>query len=144
MVLGGFGDPLMDVHLHKRLDYIKQNYPDFQISTTITGHLLGGKNLRLISDYIDIVKISNYGFSKEVYESVHRGGLKYEKVKNDIDEFLALKKRPFTIMTFLDLPENHHELAAWKEYYEPKCERIDIWKPHNWVGHTGGGDPQQK
>ncbi|MDR0644175.1 MAG: radical SAM protein [Treponema sp.] len=139
MIFGGFGDPLMDVYLYERLDYVKQHYPDFQTSMIDTGHLLEGKKMRIVSTYIDVIKISNYGFSKEVYESVHRGSLKYEKIKSNIDEFLSLKKRSFTIMTFLDLPENHHEMAAWKAYYEPKCERIDIWKPHNWGGHTGGG-----
>jgi MoaA/NifB/PqqE/SkfB family radical SAM enzyme len=143
MIFGGFGDSLMDVQLYERLDYVKQNYPDFQISMTNTGHLLEGKKMRIVSDYIDVLKFSNYGFSKEVYESVHRGALKYEKVRSNIDEFLSLKKRPFTIMTFLDLPQNHHEIAAWKEYYEPRCERIDIWKSFNWGSYTGGGVPKK-
>ncbi|MDR1216223.1 MAG: radical SAM protein [Treponema sp.] len=142
MIFGGFGDPLMDVHLYDRLNYVKQKYPDFQTSMITTGHLLEGKRAHIVSDYIDVIKISNYGFSKPVYESVHRGDLKYERVRSNIDAFLSLKKRSFAIMTFLDLPENHHEMSAWKEYYEPKCERIDIWKPHNWGGNRGGGPMQ--
>jgi MoaA/NifB/PqqE/SkfB family radical SAM enzyme len=137
MIFSGFGDPLMDSTLNEKLKYIKTNYPDFHISLISTGHLLRGKKLQSVCDYIDLIKISNYGFSKNVFESVHRGSLKYEEVKRNIDSFLTLKNRPFTIMTFLCLAENQHEVEAWRDYYETKCECVDIWKPHNWAG--GGG-----
>jgi MoaA/NifB/PqqE/SkfB family radical SAM enzyme len=140
MIFGGFGDPLIDRYLEQRLEYVKTNYPNVKISMINTGHLLEGNKLDIVCKYLDAIKISNYGFSKKVYESVHRGALTYEKVKRNIDIFLETKERPFTIMTFLYLPENHMEMEEWKKHYEPKCERIDIWKPHNW----GGGGCERK
>jgi MoaA/NifB/PqqE/SkfB family radical SAM enzyme len=137
MIFGGLGDPLMDKYLKQRLEYVKINYPDVKMSMINTGHLLKGRNLDLICEYLDVIKISNYGFSKEAYESVHRGKLRYEKVRRNIDQFLERQKRPYTIMTFLDLVENHAEMEAWIRYYEPKCERVDVWKPHNWGGGSG-------
>jgi len=136
MIFGGFGDPLMDNKLEQRLEYVKINYPDIKMSMINTGHLLENENLKLVCKYLDVIKISNYSFSKFTYEKVHRGSLKYEKVKKNIDDFLNINKtfRPFTIMTFLYLPENHTEMEEWKKYYEPLCERIDIWMPHNWGG----------
>jgi radical SAM protein with 4Fe4S-binding SPASM domain len=42
-------------------------------------------------------------------------------------------------MTFLDLPENQGDLEKWKSYYEPKVDRIDIWKVLNWGGEYDVG-----
>lgn len=136
MIFGGFGDPLMDNYLKRRLEYVKNNYPDVRMSMINTGHLLKNENLELVCRYLDVIKISNYGFTKSTYERVHGGSLKYEDIKKNIDNFLSIDKnfRPFTIMTFLNLPENHEEMENWKKYYLPLCERIDIWTLHNWGG----------
>jgi len=130
-----FGDPLMDNFLEERLRFIKESSPNAKIGLTTTGHLLNEKNADLLCKYVDFVKISNYGFSKKTYESVHRGSLKYEKVKQNIDIFLSIPNRPKTTLTFLVLPENEKDIDEWKKYYEPKCDEIDIWKPHNWGGN---------
>jgi hypothetical protein len=131
----------MDNYLEERCKYVKSNYHKIKLSMINTGHLLSGEKLRIVLEYIDLIKISNYGFTKATYESVHGGTLKFEEVKQNTDRFLEICKgdgggKPFTIMTFLDLPENHNELAEWQAYYEPRCNRIDIWKPHNWGGQT--------
>ena len=136
----GFGDSLCDAGLEKKLEYVKTICPDMYISTINTGHLLTPKNIDLVSKYFDIVKISMYGFTKETYESVHRGSLKFEQVKENIDAFLERNKGGegvYTIMTFLVMRENEHEMNLWKDYYEPRCNRMDIWKPHNWTGSMG-------
>jgi radical SAM protein with 4Fe4S-binding SPASM domain len=130
----GFGDPLMDNFLEDRFLYIKEKYPHIKITMVNTAHLLQGKKLELVCEFVDVIKISNYGFSKRTYELIHRGNLKYEKIYKNIDIFLHSRKKPYTIMTFLDLPENHDEMEAWKNYYEPLADRIDIWKPFNWGG----------
>jgi len=131
--IGAFGDPLLDPYLEVRLKFIRETIPSSRISTTTTGHVLSGENVRIVCEYMDVIKISNYGFSKESYESVHRGSLKFEAMKQNIDSFLVLKQRPYTILSFIDLPQNHHEMELWMDYYEPKCDRIDIWKPHYWA-----------
>lgn len=133
----GFGDSLCDNELEKKLDYVKTVCPDMYISTINTGHLLNDKNRRIVNKYIDIIKFSMYGFTKKTYESVHRGSLVYEEVKNNIDVFLeenAGESGVYTIMTYLVMPQNQNEMEEWKQYYETKCNRIDIWKPHNWGG----------
>jgi radical SAM protein with 4Fe4S-binding SPASM domain len=134
-LFGAFGDPLMDNFLEERFSFIKELNPNANISLTATAHLLNKKNAVLLCKYVNSVKISHYGFNKESYESVHRGNLKYEEAKQNIDFFLNLPKRPKTILTFLVLPENKKDLDDWKNYFEPKCDEIVIWKPHNWGGN---------
>lgn len=134
--ISGFGDSLMDNELEEKMQYAKEKYPHILQATTTTGHLLSGKMLDIVCKYFDVVKISNYGFSKKTYEGVHRGSLKYEKIKENLDIYLSRKDKPYTIMTFLDLPENHHEMDAWRKYYEPLSDRTDIWKPRDWPNKT--------
>lgn len=139
----GFGDSLCDTGLSEKLSYVKRMYPDVYLSTINTGHLLDTKNIDMVCQYFDIVKISMYGITKETYEKIHRGTLIFEQVKDNIDRFLLEAKRRgvYTILTFLVMPENEHEMEAWREYYEPRCDRVDIWKPHNWGGSKRNDKP---
>jgi radical SAM protein with 4Fe4S-binding SPASM domain len=132
----GFGDPLLDNELGKKLCYAKGKCPDIRLVTTTTGHLLNGKMSDLVCKYFDLVKISIYGITKMIYEKVHRGSLKFEEIKENIDVFLTRSDRPVVVLTFLILPENEMEWKQWKEYYEPLADRIDIWKPRAWPNAT--------
>lgn len=136
--LGGMGEPLLDAEIENKLYWLDKNYPDVQVCVTTNGQLLMQKK-EIICEYVDILKISNYGFSKKSFENVHRGSLVYENVKANIENFLLIPKtmRPMTIMSFLILPENEGEQDAWRAYWENKCEEIYIWLPHNWAGYKG-------
>jgi radical SAM protein with 4Fe4S-binding SPASM domain len=130
--VGGYGEALMDKELEEKLKYIKGNSTDILIGLTTTGYLLEGELQDIICQYVDILKFSHYGFTKQSYERVHRGSLKFEEIRSNIESVLKREKRPYTILSFLDLPENHDDMEPWKNYWEPKADRIDIWKPHNY------------
>ena len=134
MILGGFGEPLLDNNLGTRLRYVKNTYIDYTISLITTGYALRGEVLDDVCEFIDVIKLSNYGYSPDVYESVHRGKLHYDTINENISGLLCRKSRPYTIMTFLVVKENEHEVEQWKQHYEHIADRIDIWKPHNWGG----------
>lgn len=136
--VNGYGDPLCDNGMEEKLSYIRAVCPEMYVSTINTGHLFTDENIRMLCKYINIIKISMYGMTKQTYESIHRGSIVFEDVKEKIDKFLyeARKSSVYTIMTFLVLPENKHEMDEWISYYEPKCDRVDVWKPHNWGGHV--------
>lgn len=143
----GFGDCLCDSELESKLAYVKERCPDMYLSTINTGHLFNDRNISLVCKYFNSIKISMYGMTKKTYEKVHGGSLIFEEVKQRIDDFLSYRpKSLFTILTFLVLPENEQEMDVWKDYYEQKCDRIDIWKPHNWGGVLieESGDSTQK
>jgi hypothetical protein len=132
----GFGDPLMDPGFQAKLEYVKTKHPAVKVYTSTTGQLLHGEALGWVCRCIDTLKISNFGFSKEVYEAIHGGALKYEKVMSNIEALLALPRpqRPYVIMLFLVFPENEHQIDRWKAYWEPKVEEIVVWLPHNYGG----------
>ena len=134
--LCGFGDPLMDPHLRQKLEYVKSHYPQVSIYTSTTAHLLHKKNLDWVCANFNTLKISNYGFSKESYEKVHAGVVKFEKVWENVHNLLAIPRgqRPHVIMSFLVFPENEHEIEVWKAYWGTRADEIMVWLPHNYGG----------
>lgn len=134
--LGGMGEPLLDPQIDKKLTWLDRTFPDIEVGVTTNGQLLMQKK-DILCKYVDILKISNYGFTKKSFETVHGGSLIFEDVKANIEKFLQIPRdnRPKTIMSFLVLDENRGEEMAWKDYWEDKCEELFIWLPHNWAGY---------
>lgn len=85
--------------------------------------------------YIDILKISSYGMSKETYESVHRGHIKYEQSMANIMQLLNEKERPYTIGLLVETDLNKDERDEWIRFWEPRLDEVFVWKPHNWVDY---------
>lgn len=128
----GFGEPLMDPELEIKLRYIKENYPNVKVALSTTGYNLKGRVADVICTYVDEIGFSMYGMSKETYEFVHGGRLKYEENKQNIDNFLVREKRPEVLVSYLDMPATHKDIEKWKEYYEEKADKVNIWKLHRW------------
>lgn len=131
----GFGEPLLDKHLFERYDYIRAKLPQAKIFMSTTGfHLDADKWLKVVK-YVDILKLSIYGVTKETYEAFHRGRLKYEESMSNILGFLSFKGKgtPHTVGLFLETDLNGHEREAWLRRWEPTLDEVMIWKPHNWV-----------
>jgi radical SAM protein with 4Fe4S-binding SPASM domain len=135
VLMCGFGDVFMDKGLEKKLSYCRQTYPHIKLYTPSTCSRLTPQRLHMVG-YLDTLKISMYGMSKESYEAVHRGSLKFESVWENIHNILEFRKTMdhplYVAMTFLILPENQHEMDAWKKYWEPLVDEIQIWRPHNY------------
>lgn len=141
--LGGMGEPLLDAQIETKLEWLDKWYPDIKVGVTTNGQLLMKKK-DVLCKYVDILKISNYGFTKKSFECVHRGSLVFEEIKKNIEDFLSISRehRPKTIMSFLILEENKGEEDAWKKYWEKKCDELYIWLPHNWAGYKSSHTAQ--
>ncbi|MBN2136042.1 MAG: SPASM domain-containing protein [Acidobacteria bacterium] len=134
--LGGFGEPLVDVLLEKRIEYIKSKNPDIWVNFISNGLLWTEKRARgLIEAGLDEVRFSVYGTTKEVYEKVHQN-MDYDKVMANIHRVLDLKKsynsNMQVLVFWLMLEENQHQYEDWKEYWIPRADAVEAWKPHNW------------
>lgn len=137
VMMSGFGDIFMDKGIEKKLAYCRENYPQVKLFTPSTCSRLTPEKLHLVG-YLDTLKISMYGMSKQSYEAVHRGSLKFEKVWENIHNILKYRKTMkhplYVAMNFVVLPENRHETEQWKAYWEPLVDEIQIWMPHNYGG----------
>lgn len=134
--LSGFGDCFMDPNYETKLRYVRDNYPHVRLFTGTTGHLLHEKNIGTIAELFDTIKVSFYGHSKQTYEAVHRGVLKFENVSANIRRLCEFsgEKRPHVILQYLVLPENEHEVEPWIEYWETLADEVLVWRPHNFGG----------
>lgn len=133
IVLTGFGEPMLDKRLEQKIVYAKSKGLSTYIITN--GSVLTGRRARgLIEAGLDEMRVSFYGMHRESYNAVMQG-LDYEKTKRGLLSFLALRDQLGSAMkvqlSYLVLPENEADTQAFKEYWEPRVEAIEIWKPHN-------------
>ena len=134
IVLTGFGEPLVDKTLEKKVAYAKS----FGLNTYIisNGSLLTEKRAGgLIDAGLDEMRISFYGMRPETYNVVMRK-LDFDVTMKNLLRFLELRerkgsKKPRLELSYLVMPENESDTDAFREFWEPRADAIEIWKPHN-------------
>jgi radical SAM protein with 4Fe4S-binding SPASM domain len=133
VVLTGFGEPMLDTKLENKIAYAKAHGLRTYIITN--GSAITEKRAyTLLQAGLDEARISFYGMESKSYNAVMRG-LDYEKTIKGLMSFLSIKE---TLgidckvqLSYLVLPENENDVEAFKEFWEPKVDAIEIWKPHN-------------
>lgn len=133
VVLTGFGEPLLDRQLEQKIAYAAYAGLNTYIITNgsaITANRAQG----LIEAGLDEARISFYGMSAGTYNTVMRG-LEYSKTQKNILHFLDLinqsSRKVKVMLNYIELPENEGEAKAFKDYWEPLVDYIEIWRPHN-------------
>ena len=133
IVLTGFGEPMLDKGLEEKIRYAKEKGLHTYIITN--GSILTGKRAAgILEAGLDEIRISFYGMGAETYNAVMQG-LEYQKTHDGIISFLGMRDRinpdARVQLSYLVLPENEVHTETFKEYWEPKVEALEIWKPHN-------------
>jgi|TARA_Y100000310_G_C20703453_1_gene832257 MoaA/NifB/PqqE/SkfB family radical SAM enzyme len=131
--IGGFGEPFADKLLFDRCELIRKRLPKARIFTSSNCFLMTPDKYGEVCKYIDSLKISVYGVTKETYEKCHRGNVTQERTYANILGLLERKDRPYTI-GLLTLSDNHHEMDDWVKFWQPKLDEVYVWKPHNFGG----------
>ncbi len=136
VALIGFGEPLADTKLFEKCKYVRKKLPQAKIFISTTGFLMTPDKYDNVIKYIDTLKLSIYGITKDIYEKSHRGMLKFETTYSNILGFLEktknLTNKPYTIGLLVITDINKHEANDWIKFWEPKLNEIFVWKPHNW------------
>ena len=133
VVLTGFGEPMLDKRLEKKIAYAKSKGLSTYIITN--GSVLNSKRAQgILEAGLDEMRVSFYGMGRDTYNTVMQG-LDFEKTRDGLLDFLALRDRlglhTKVQLSYLTMPENAKDESAFKEYWEPKVEAIEIWRPHN-------------
>ncbi len=133
VVLTGFGEPMLDKKLELKIAYAKSKGLSTYIITN--GSVLNSKRAQKILEAgLDEMRVSFYGMGKDTYNTVMQG-LDYDKTRDGLIEFLALRDRlgshTKVQLSYLTMPENAKDEQAFKEFWEPKVDAIEIWRPHN-------------
>ena len=62
-------------------------------------------------------------------------GLDFNRTMEGVLEFLRLRdeiKAPTRIqMSYLELPENKSDTEEFRDFWGPKVDAVEVWKPHN-------------
>ena len=133
VVLTGFGEPLLDKRLEKKIAYAKGKGLSTYFITNASA-LTAARSQRLIEAGLDEMRVSFYGMRMETYNAVMQG-LDFERTKAKVLEFLRLRDemraKTRVQMSYLELAENRGDTAAFLDFWEPRVNALEIWKPHN-------------
>jgi len=127
----GYGEPLMDKALADKVEYCTHQGLDTFITTN--GSLLfGDETMALLTAGLKHIRFSVHGFYGE-YNQIHKR-LDYNLVIRNIFNFVAMNKKFGNCkISVTVIPQSTLKLKTIVEFWEPYCEWLEIWKPHNWT-----------
>ena len=136
--IAGFGEPLCDPNILKKVEYAKRTNGTLNIQMTSTLFLLNEKHIECFLENLDTIHVSFYGMSSNTYEKIHGGGLKFEVSKENIlrlieKKKLAKSKKPSIVMRYLLDEINENEMSKFVTFWEPLVDEVMVWKPHNYL-----------
>lgn len=133
VVLTGFGEPMLDKRLERKISYAKSKGLGTYIISN--GSILNSKRARSILEAgLDEIRVSFYGMQPSTYNSVMRG-LDFDKTMKGMTDFLRLRDelsaKTRIQVSYLEMDENREDADKFREYWESKVDAIEIWRPHN-------------
>lgn len=131
-------EPFVDNRMPEIVRYIKDNDPTARVEFNTNGELVTEKLAgQLLDAGVDIMRFSIDGFSRETYEP-SRIGINFEKVMERTRRFLELwdeggyRDKVFTELRMIEVPENKHEVEAYRDYWGPRCSEVLITSMYQW------------
>jgi len=131
-------EPFVDKRMPEIVSYIKDNDPTARVEFNTNGELMTEElSVALLEAGVDIMRFSIDGFSKETYEP-SRVGIAYDRVLERTTRFLELwdsggyRNKVFTELRMIEVPENTHEIQAYRDYWGPRCTEVLITSMYQW------------
>jgi len=135
VTFSGFGEPFLDPSLFDKIRCARKK--NFEVLILTNASLLTKeKFLELDRMKVKSVRISFYGYSPEVYSSIHginQKGL-FDRIKDTLTEISDIKKHTKLILTLnIEKGINGSEMKSWIDYWKDKADLLEVWRPHNWI-----------
>jgi MoaA/NifB/PqqE/SkfB family radical SAM enzyme len=131
-------EPFVDNRMPEIVRYIKDNDSTARVEFNTNGELMTEKlSGELLAAGVDIMRFSIDGFSRETYEP-SRIGINFDKVIERTRRFLELwdeggyRDKVFTELRMIEVPENKHEVEAYRDYWGPRCSEVLITNMYQW------------
>ncbi len=93
----------------------------------------------LLDSGVDYISLDCDGFSKEVYESIRRGGDRdvfYRNVEYLLQEKYRRNSPVFIDVKVIDMETNHHEIDEILEYWQKRGANVAVRRESKWVGDS--------
>ncbi len=132
----GFGEPLLDGTLDKKIAYAKRK-KGLEVLMLTNASLLTMKKFKSLDALgVSSIRISFYGDSAGVYNKVHgvSRGKSFGALKELLTGICAAKRSTKILLTYnIEKGVNEDDAKSWIEYWKDKADLIEMWRPHNWV-----------
>lgn len=133
VVLTGFGEPLLDKKLEKKVAYLTRKGISSYFITNASG-LTKTRAQRLLDAELDELRISFYGMTPKSYNLIMKG-LDFARTKQKVADFIELRNKHShktkIQISYLEMDENRDETDSFVEYWESLVDAIEVWRPHN-------------
>lgn len=133
IVLTGFGEPLLDRRLEDKIAYAAGKGLSTYFITNGSG-LTAARSRRLLAAGLSEMRVSFYGMHPGTYNAVMRG-LDFGQTMKRLLEFLSIRDEfgsgTRVQLSYLQLDENRSDTREFREFWEPRVNAIEIWRPHN-------------
>jgi len=133
IVLTGFGEPMLDKRLEDKVAYANGKGLSTYFITNGSA-LTPRRSKKLMESGLTEMRVSFYGMRPETYNAVMQG-LDFNRTLKGVLEFLRLRDemgaKTRVQISYLELPENASDTDAFREFWVPKVNAVEIWKPHN-------------
>jgi|TARA_Y100000310_G_scaffold344458_1_gene457328 radical SAM protein with 4Fe4S-binding SPASM domain len=139
------GEPLLHPKIVEMVKYAKdKGIVEVQFNTNAQ-LLTEDLSRRLIDAGLDRIIFSVDGATTETYEKIRRGG-KYDRLVNNIETFLRLKKEkgtklPLTRIQFVKMKENENEADLFKKTWDGKIDEVIV---NPFLDYTSLSDTAEK
>ncbi len=137
LTITGFGEPLMDRELVKKIDFLNKNYPELWIDIYTNASLLDKKlSEKLLKKKIHKIHIAINAMEKN-YKKIT--GLDYKKVKENVLYFVERKKeleKEFPLINFslMILKENKKDIDDFIKLWSSYGDSVMTYRPLEWAG----------
>jgi MoaA/NifB/PqqE/SkfB family radical SAM enzyme len=133
IVLTGFGEPMLDKRLEDKIAYAHSKGLQTYFITNASA-LTPRRSRKLMESGLSEMRVSFYGMRPETYNAVMQG-LDFDRTLKGVLEFLRIREelgaKTRVQISYLELPENKSDTEAFREFWVPKVDAVEIWKPHN-------------
>ncbi|MEQ1772386.1 MAG: radical SAM/SPASM domain-containing protein [Burkholderiales bacterium] len=133
IVLTGFGEPMLDKRLEEKIAYANGKGLSTYFITNASA-LTPRRSRKLMDAGLSEMRVSFYGMRPETYNAVMQG-LDFDRTMKGILEFLKIRdetgSKTRVQISYLELEQNKTDTEAFREFWEPRVNAIEIWKPHN-------------
>ncbi len=125
-------EPLLDKKIFERIAQVKELPGVVDVHMNTNAVLLDEtRSKKLIESGLTKILIGFDAFSKTTYEEMRTGGASYDEVKENILNFISIRKSlgsvfPIIRLSFVKTSVNVEEIPQWVDFWYDKVDYLDI------------------
>ncbi|MDY6895288.1 MAG: radical SAM protein, partial [Thermotogota bacterium] len=134
----GFGEPLLDTNIIKKVEYAKSEGIERVTTNTNAQHLTKEKAKGFIEFGLDEIYISLDAATEGTYKKI-RPNLDFKKVEKNVLNLIKIREeiggnRPVVILSYVESDANKNETQDFISKWKRVVDNISISQIHNWTG----------